>query len=769
MYKKLLLISILLLMIGTVFAGSTPPVTTFSSYQVTGTTDTNITLACTDDNSGCKAINYNVNNEGWNYLRWHSSESIEYDSDNLVGKAGTSYSLFKSFDLNNISQSNFLNSFTFRHGWTLYNDTVSSFGRIIYTDGTDYNSAIYTSNTQYYPNHGNYGELETVTGYNGNKDIDRIEIYSKIAGGGNAIVGETNIDYDRNYWVDAFPNYITYSGAGDHNIQYFSTDNADNNESIKTSYFPHFTYTTDQANSRIRLLSIPIYNNENITSWAWTVNGTLLSGTSDQNRYYSTQANLDLNVCVNLNSTYSYCQSVETWDTITPTMDLAIDTDDFGFVTDFGIDYNFTCYDNFSLINYLITWNNNGTTTTLYDSNDTNSTLVSDTFDINSGQQATLTFTCTDSYGNFVTQDSNTIYAIQFNLIDEDTADTFDLNNVVTARAFTYGGLHVYDFKDTDDTTKYFFSDSTVVQFEFTYDDLSATRIHRDFDFQYAPDENIAVCVAQPQAFYEQRFLSKSSEIVLLKNTFANCYNMIATTKDLYGTKLMARAFTINKPYTYANSASNTVAFIDGSKESEIDLDVLRYNTTTYELDILGTSITFAPIFNSSTGTYTSDTVRWYYENLSGVSTKTVLELYKDNVLLWSYTELDDPNDFEATMYYGDLDINITDLLVIKITKTTSDGETTLERTFSLNGTQYTGLINEVVAVIIAMILLIFGLTITSYKNTFGWFGILIEAIALIVLALAPWYWYIIFLQGIVLIMIIFTAVVARQETGGII
>ena len=536
-----------------------------------------------------------------------------------------------------------------------------------------------------------------------------------------------------------------------------------------------FNWSIDRTNSRIILTDNSTDRNVTINTWQWKVDGTNKS--TDQNYNHGTQANLDLNICLTVSglgidgNTYSdsTCQDIQTWDTITPTMDLNIDTDAFGFVTDFGIDYNLICYDNFSPINYLITWTDNGTTHTLYDSDDANATLYSGNLDLNAGQKATLTFTCTDDYNNFVTRDSNTIYALQFYLIDEDTAETFDLNNVVTARAYTYNGLNVYDFKDTNTTTKYFFSDSTVVQFEFTYDDLSATKLSRDIDFQYAPDTNIPVCVAEPQTFYEQRFLSKSTEIVILKNTFANCYNMISTTKDLYGTKLMARAFTINKPYTYASTAGTTIAYIDGSKESEIDLDILRYNQTTYELDILGTSISFAPVFNESTGEYDSNTVRWYYQDLSAVSTTTILQVYKGNDLLWTYTEVDDPNDFEATMFYGDLNLTTTDLLTIKITKTTTSGTTVVERTFSLNGVQYAGVLNPMFAVIIAIILLVFGLTITSYKQTFGWFGLMIEGIALIVLALAPWYWYITFLIGIVLILMIFTGLVAKQETGGII
>jgi len=45
----------------------TPPTTTFSSSQITGTTDQNITLTCTDNNTGCQYINFRINNGDWNY------------------------------------------------------------------------------------------------------------------------------------------------------------------------------------------------------------------------------------------------------------------------------------------------------------------------------------------------------------------------------------------------------------------------------------------------------------------------------------------------------------------------------------------------------------------------------------------------------------------------------------------------------------------------------------------------------------------------------
>ena len=43
------------------------PETTFSSSQISQTTNNTLTLTCTDNNSGCKYINFRVNGEDWNY------------------------------------------------------------------------------------------------------------------------------------------------------------------------------------------------------------------------------------------------------------------------------------------------------------------------------------------------------------------------------------------------------------------------------------------------------------------------------------------------------------------------------------------------------------------------------------------------------------------------------------------------------------------------------------------------------------------------------
>ena len=82
------------------------PVTTFKSFQVPNTTDTNITLTCTDNNTGCKAINYNINNEGWNGVffgdfNWADSIVSYYKLDETSGTTATD-----ELGINNLTHNN---------------------------------------------------------------------------------------------------------------------------------------------------------------------------------------------------------------------------------------------------------------------------------------------------------------------------------------------------------------------------------------------------------------------------------------------------------------------------------------------------------------------------------------------------------------------------------------------------------------------------------------------------------------------------------------
>ncbi len=227
---KLILIGLLLVLFSTqVYADTTPPTTTFSSFQVPNTTDQNITLTCTDNNTGCKYINYNVNNEGW--INYPSKHNLNYLDTASSGN-------FKG-DWRDVSTRTFMNGWEYfeikgmKVNTTNYNVGSCTSVRVLFTyddASTSYSDTVSGCNTD--------NILVFSTFNNPNKRVVSYKFQAK----GNSTTyysNAYNLDMNYTYSVlkyDLIKNFL-YSGAGDHNIQYFSTDNSDNNETIKTSYF----------------------------------------------------------------------------------------------------------------------------------------------------------------------------------------------------------------------------------------------------------------------------------------------------------------------------------------------------------------------------------------------------------------------------------------------------------------------------------------------------------------------------------------------------
>jgi len=202
------------------------PETSFTSEQVSGTTDQNITLSCSDDNTGCKAINYNVNNEGWEQISYNSTiERIIRDQNDLTAD--------KTYLFDTDSYDTTLNSICAK--WETTSSEKGTMKYVItYEDDTTADSNTFTDNS------GSQNKIICFSGWNTDKTIKSILLDHTTAVSWDAPhITDQNINTTRNFLLIEPYNYYSflYSGTGDHNIQYFSTDNADNNEAINTSSF----------------------------------------------------------------------------------------------------------------------------------------------------------------------------------------------------------------------------------------------------------------------------------------------------------------------------------------------------------------------------------------------------------------------------------------------------------------------------------------------------------------------------------------------------
>ena len=132
-YKVLFVLLFSILLMGNVFAGSEAPETTFDYFQIEGTTDANITLSCTDNDSGCKSINYNVNGEGWNEQKnflWESDSYTNYQTNRHT--VTSSWAKYKTFNLDlNEYKGNFLTNLRISR-YTPTDREISTYWKIIY-------------------------------------------------------------------------------------------------------------------------------------------------------------------------------------------------------------------------------------------------------------------------------------------------------------------------------------------------------------------------------------------------------------------------------------------------------------------------------------------------------------------------------------------------------------------------------------------------------------------------------------------------------------
>ena len=86
----------------------TPPITTISTFQTPDSFDTNVTLTCLDDYSGCETINYNIDSNGWNTQTVSGNTSYTFLYPGIGNHTIQYYSTDKQGNSETIHDANFL-------------------------------------------------------------------------------------------------------------------------------------------------------------------------------------------------------------------------------------------------------------------------------------------------------------------------------------------------------------------------------------------------------------------------------------------------------------------------------------------------------------------------------------------------------------------------------------------------------------------------------------------------------------------------------------
>jgi len=416
------------------------------------------------------------------------------------------------------------------------------------------------------------------------------------------------------------------------------------------------------------------------------------------------------------------------------------------------------CTDNISpALTYDINFNDANILDGLY-SKDTNQTASAS---MKNGSNI-LRVACTDLGGNKATDlKIETINLKKFTLIDEQTGGDFNRDEADSIKAYSYAKGLEYDFKaNTTNTIYYIISGNDTIRIEFAYP--GDVKVTRDFNLGLLSDTNeINVCAAKYQQFYEQIFVSSSEKPIAVISGYTHCYILADYTKYAYQNALMNHAYTINMLYylyTFDNEQKVLLASLDGTQAIVTNLDILEYKKEQYvfplTVDVVAVSKT------------DENTLKIYYRNMNNDNMQITLKIYDGSTELFSHTE--DQNANELTLYfdYSTLDIQ-NNLLKLEITKVKQTGSTeTLTRYFTLEGT--VGLLNPIMAAIVAVVVFFIIISLVAYRYALGYMGILGAIISLAFLTLAPAVWYITFLQAIMIISIVFIALVMKEETAAV-
>lgn len=792
--KKFILCLILLLLLNIVFADIIPPVTSFD-YNKSGN-DYNLTLNCIDNNTGCKKINYNVNGEGW-ILIDGNYENKGIFSDFVLASTNkfNTEKIMPTQDFN-ITHVIIRTGGASDHKVSIWSSVANlpdtKLAETNVSNNVGNTTFTFTSSVRLLTDINYWIAIEDISGTNSRPYLastgsNTIQQKVRCSGGSVATDCTGNYYFDMNIFGiggDINSYNFTYSGTGTHTIQYFSTDNNDNNEAIKTSNFPLFVSTANETEAYITLTGASDYNGSTITNWNWLINSASVS-TAQSFNYY-TSANLDLNVCLNvigINTNTTKCQNIVSWDNTDPTI-YADANITIGFGQPLRVDYNLRCVDNTTPINYLITIND---ANIIYNSDDANNSTKTGTLYLNSGVPATLKFRCTDDANNYSEYTEPTIYPIIFRLINEQTGApltyaSFTTNGIKTLTAYSYDGNYQYDFNGTATTSATFLDYSSIIRFTIGYNDDANTQISREIDSLYLQnDSNIGVCIAPFQTLYEQVFISSQQKPAVLYNDFANCYSISSTTKFAYESYLSTRAYTINKPYflyTFTENSSgdlvkSLLVMIEGSAANVINLDTLEFNNIDYNISLVTDTLTIQPLFNSVSNAFDTNTLKIYYKSLENLNTSTTISIYDNNTntLIWTYTETDTPNEFLVNFYYGDTNTNENTIFKINVTKNTGATTTTQIYYFNIFGMttiSETDFVNSAIIAGISLLFLLIALTMFSYRYSFGWLGIFFCLAALAITLFAVPTWYITFIRAIILIIMAFIGLIYKNETVGV-
>jgi len=417
------------------------------------------------------------------------------------------------------------------------------------------------------------------------------------------------------------------------------------------------------------------------------------------------------------------------------------------------------CIDNrYNDLNYTLVLNN----ITLFQGNLSNNTLqVNNTANITDGEN-NISGTCADLFGQAQDNLTQVLYNKVFVLIDEKLNQAFDVNNITSTRIYFDDNQTFHDFQASGNSNISFLSDQQEklrIRLEYSTGEI----INRYIDPTLSETSNIRVCAnTEGTTHYEQIIISASEKPVRLVSQFSNCLVAQDYTRFAYQDSKILRAYTIPTSYflyTFSNGVSTYLASLDGADATFYNLDILEFNAEGYNIGTSRKVVSFERLGNQS--------VRIYFKNLNNDSVQTNITISQvNNSYQWfNVIETTTPNEFYVVFDYSTLSIGNNTLLRLEIETADSTGETdSLVKYFTLQGSS--GIISAGVAVAVAILLTLFGMTFLTTSGSMGWFGAFTQLGSIAILSLAVSTWYITFLMSVNAIIFVFLIIISFTSSS---
>lgn len=386
----------------------------------------------------------------------------------------------------------------------------------------------------------------------------------------------------------------------------------------------------------------------------------------------------------------------------------------------------------------------------------------------------TISVKATDSGGGIQWINTTLIaYYVNASFYNEQNGTAYSWTRATTQGGLIHANLTIPDINltiDLMDTTPGYFAiatdESYTIIISLTFNKTTSI-VHRIFNTALLENGSRIGLPENQTSFSQQLIYSTQVKPLVVINSQTNTTIAADYTDKVYESYYASYIITIDMLYylyTIEDGQRVLLASIYGGQANTINLDFLTYDNPNVNLSLITDEFSILP--------YSNSTILLYYLNLNNDNSQVDFTIECNDTVLFNYIEAVTPDEIAIYFNWASLDL-LAEWLYINVTVTKTSGATkTINRLLHLNPdgdgayeVPSSPAIPSAIAAAFALMIALFGLTMASREHVFGVFGLIIQLIALAVTALADQSeWYIRFVQAIIIILLMFTFLVFKEE-----